>query len=112
MLDDLVTPYATLHQLYNLYACQSDKLNWFLSPIHADLAQFPPTRLVAGTKDGFYGDCLQFAEKLVGTGTDVRVKVMDGMIHAALNFNTPSILPQADGFRDETFALLQELSNK
>jgi acetyl esterase/lipase len=52
-----------------------------LTPIHADLAGYPPTSVVVGGIDPLYDDGVSFAEAVRRAGTDVELHDYDGMPH-------------------------------
>jgi acetyl esterase len=55
-----------------------------VSPIHADLRDFPPAVLICGTVDPLFGDSLAFHEKLRASGRDATLHRYDEMPHAFL----------------------------
>jgi monoterpene epsilon-lactone hydrolase len=53
-----------------------------LSPIHADLAQFPPTLLIAGTRDAVLSSTCLFHRALRRAGADAELFIFEAMPHA------------------------------
>ncbi|QGN55004.1 alpha/beta hydrolase [Novosphingobium sp. Gsoil 351] len=53
-----------------------------LSPIHGDLAGFPPTLLVSSTRDSLLSGTSIFGRALLEQGVDARLVVLDGLPHA------------------------------
>jgi acetyl esterase/lipase len=53
-----------------------------LSPIHGDLAGFPPTLLVSSTRDFLLSSTAMFGRALLEHGVDARLVVFDGLPHA------------------------------
>lgn len=53
-----------------------------LSPLHGDLAGFPPTLLVSSTRDALLSGTSIFGRALIEQGVDARLVVFDGLPHA------------------------------
>jgi len=53
-----------------------------VSPLKADLREFPPACLICGTWDPLFGDSLAFYEKLRSAGRQATLHRYDGMPHA------------------------------
>ena len=51
------------------------------SPLHADLAGLPPTRVHLGDDEVLLDDAIRFVERAVAAGVDARVDVWEGMVH-------------------------------
>lgn len=67
----------------------SDPNQWsdpYLSPLHADLAHFPPTCVVVGSIDPLNDDGVLFAEKLQAAGRDATLLTYEGMPHVFMLF--------------------------
>jgi acetyl esterase/lipase len=58
----------------------------YLSPLHADLAEFPPTCVVVGSIDPLNDDGVLFAEKLQAAGRDATLLTYEGMPHVFMLF--------------------------
>jgi acetyl esterase/lipase len=59
-----------------------DPADPLVSPIRADLAGFPPTLCVAGTRDLLLSGTANFHRALLRKGVDARLVVVDAMPHA------------------------------
>jgi acetyl esterase/lipase len=53
-----------------------------VSPIYADLAGWPPTLCVSGTRDLLLSGTVNFHRALLRKGVDARLVVFDAMPHA------------------------------
>jgi len=62
-----------------------------MSPLKADLSQFPPACLICGTWDPLFGDSLAFNEKLRAAGRQATLHRYDGLPHGFVQ------LPVSDG---------------
>ena len=65
-----------------LYLGDHDPMDPLVSPIHADLAGWPPTLCVTGTRDMLLSGTVNFHRALLGKGVDARLVVFDAMPHA------------------------------
>ncbi len=54
----------------------------YLSPINADVAGFPPTYLISGTRDLLLSDTVLIHAKLRKAGVDAELHVYEGVAHA------------------------------
>lgn len=63
-----------------------------VSPLYADLADFPPTLIHAGGAEILVDDCRRFAAKLEDAGGEVTLEVWPEMVHAFHAF--AAMLPQ------------------
>jgi monoterpene epsilon-lactone hydrolase len=59
-----------------------DRTDPLLSPIHADLSQFPPTLLICGTRDAVLSSTCLFHRALRRAGADAELFVFEAMPHA------------------------------
>jgi len=64
------------------YLGNHDPKDPLVSPTYADLAGFPPTLCVTGTRDLLLSGTVNFHRALVGKGVDARLVVFDAMPHA------------------------------
>src|SRR5208283_4613296 len=65
-----------------VYAGEHDLKEPLLSPVYGDLSGFPPTILLAGTRDHFLSDTVRVHQKLLQAGSEAEVLVFDGEYHA------------------------------
>lgn len=74
-----------------LYAAGADTRNPFLSPIYGDMAGFPPTYLITGTRDMLLSDTALIHRKLRRAGVRADLHVYEGQSHGdyALMAGTP-----------------------
>lgn len=64
------------------YAVKTDRRNPALSPVFADLSGFPPSLLLAGTRDPLLSQTAIFQRALLRAGVDAQLVVFEGMPHA------------------------------
>ena len=64
------------------YIGNSNPADPALSPLHGDLARFPPTLLVSSTRDILLSQTAIFGKALLQNGVDARLIVFDGLPHA------------------------------
>jgi monoterpene epsilon-lactone hydrolase len=53
----------------------------YISPLHADLAGFPPIYMQVGADEGLLDDSRVFAERAKKAGVDVRIDIFPEMLH-------------------------------
>jgi hormone-sensitive lipase len=91
-LEDMLLPFKFLEMCLDSYLNETDDpcTDYYLSPLltpEANLARFPRTHLVFGTKDPLYDDCLRFFERLLLAGVDAKATEYEGMMHGFLSFD-------------------------
>ena len=64
-----------------LYLQGHDPRDPLASPLHADLAGFPPLLVQVGSRERLLSDSTRFAAKADAAGVDVRLEVYDGCMH-------------------------------
>ncbi len=67
---------------FSAYLTDSDRLCPRVSPIFSDLAGFPPTLCIAGTRDFMLSQTSLFHRALLDAGVDARLLVFEAMPHA------------------------------
>ena len=72
----------TLTEATAPYIGKTDPADPILSPLHGDLAGFPPTLLVSSTRDALLSGTSIFGRALIEQGVDARLVVFDGLPHA------------------------------
>jgi acetyl esterase/lipase len=72
-----------------LYADGHDLQDPRLSPIHGDLADLPPTRILVGTRDILAPDCISFTEIADACGCDIELVIGPDMFHVWMLFDSP-----------------------
>lgn len=78
----LVTYEGLLRAVAKLYADGEDLKHPLVSPVYGEFANFPPTMLVAGTRDMLLSDVARTHLKLREAGVAASLHVYDGMSHA------------------------------
>jgi epsilon-lactone hydrolase len=78
----LVTWDSWLGRAAKLYANGHDLDEPYISPIHGDFINFPPTILTSGTRDLFLSNVVRTHRKLKRAGAVAELNVYEGMSHA------------------------------
>jgi acetyl esterase/lipase len=75
----------------DLYANVVELDNQYISPINADLTDFPPTILISGTRDLLLSNTVRTHRKLRDSGVKADLVVLEGQSHAdyAIIFHAP-----------------------
>jgi len=90
-LDDVIMHHTFLRLCHNCYIKDpllDTKDNHYLSPLFASttlLSQFPPTRIMVGTRDPLLDDCWRLLERLNEAGADAELEVFEGLVHGGMN---------------------------
>jgi epsilon-lactone hydrolase len=71
-----------VEEQFSTYLKDSDRRSPLVSPIFSDLAGFPPTLCIAGTRDFMLSQTAIFHRALLGAGVDARLLVFEAMPHA------------------------------
>ena len=79
----LVTVEGMIRASAKLYAGDHDLKNPLISPLYGDFSDFPPTYLVAGTRDLLLSDTVKVHRKLREAGVEADLNVFEGLPHAA-----------------------------
>jgi len=72
----------TLRDVNLLYADGHDLQDPYLSPLFGDLAGFPPTLVIGGTRDLFLSNTVRMHRQLREAGVDADLHIFDGRPHA------------------------------
>lgn len=64
------------------YIGKTDPADPILSPIHGDIAHFPPTLLISSTRDALLSGTAIFGRALLERGVDARLVLFDALPHA------------------------------
>ncbi|MFO0993379.1 MAG: alpha/beta hydrolase [Hyphomicrobiales bacterium] len=78
----LVSYEGVLEAAAKLYAGERDLKEPLLSPLYGDLAGFPPSILISGTRDLLLSLTVRTHRKLREAGVDAELQVFEGMSHA------------------------------
>lgn len=81
-LADVSVGLQSLRDANLLYAGGHDLEDPFLSPLFGDLADFPPTLLISGTRDLFLSNTVRMHRRLREAGVDADLHIFDGRPHA------------------------------
>jgi monoterpene epsilon-lactone hydrolase len=82
-LDNVLGRYEGFLELSaRLYAGATDLKHPLISPVYGDLAGFPPTILVTGTRDLFLSNTVRAHRKLRGAGVTAELHVCEAQSHA------------------------------
>lgn len=84
----LTTP--IIEWLVAAYAGGADVSDPDVSPLHADLAGFPPSLVVVGTNDPLIDDSLLMTDRLRSAGVSVDLHVEPGAAHGFTSSETPA----------------------
>jgi epsilon-lactone hydrolase len=84
-LDGVDNTLTGLRPINLLYANGRDLADPYLSPLFADVSDFPPTFLQAGTRDLFLSNTVRMHRKLRGAGVEAELHVFEAMPHSGFN---------------------------
>lgn len=87
-----------LEEAAKLYAAGRDLKDPSLSPVYGDFSGFPPTFLVAGTRDLFLSNTVRVQRKLKQAGVHTQLEVLEGESHG--EFMMPNATGAASLFAD------------
>jgi epsilon-lactone hydrolase len=73
---------ALVESQFSAYLTDSDRLSPRVSPLFSDLAGFPPTLCIAGTRDFMLSQTSLFHRCLIDAGVDAHLQVFEAMPHA------------------------------
>ncbi len=77
----LVTYHGPLERAAKAYAGDYDMKHPLISPVYGDFSDFPPTQLVAGTRDLFLSDTVRAHRELRRAGIEADLNVYEGLSH-------------------------------
>ncbi|TWG98596.1 acetyl esterase/lipase [Nocardioides sp. J9] len=83
---DLMRP---VPPVVRLYADGRDPAEPYLSPLLGDVTGFPPTLLLAGTRDLFLSTTVRMHRKLLAAGVPAELHVFEAMPHGGFGGTTP-----------------------
>ncbi len=70
-----------LNEMSDAYAGGRDKTDVLMSPLFANVTEFPPTYIQVGSREIVLDDSLRLKDKLEGADVDVKLDVFDDMFH-------------------------------
>ncbi len=90
-VDNLLGRYeGVLEEASKLYASGRDLKDPLVSPIYGDLAGFPPTILISGTRDLFLSNTIRAHRKMRKAGVTAELHVYEGQSHGGYLASYPS----------------------
>ncbi|EGR32534.1 hypothetical protein IMG5_079040, partial [Ichthyophthirius multifiliis] len=134
-LDDQIIPHTFLQICLDSYIPEHLNVNLqkdpFASPINASyelLKQFPPVRIMVGSKDPLHDDCWRFLKRLMflfyiyiifiyllfifsDIKKDAKLYVYSEMPHGFLNYDSPNGMKEAKQCVQDAYLILEELIN-
>jgi acetyl esterase/lipase len=88
-LDNILVSYdGYLGRAALLYADGHDMLDPLLSPVYGSFDGFPPTFLMAGTRDLFLSNTVRVQQALKEANVETELEVYEGLSHAQYLFNS------------------------
>jgi acetyl esterase/lipase len=85
-IDNMLGPLMTVNLLY---AAGQDLTDPYISPLFADLHEFPPTFLQSGTRDLFLSNTVRMHRKLLSAGVSAELHVFEAMPHGGFGGGSP-----------------------
>lgn len=85
---DLDNTLSSLAVVNRLYASGADLTDPYLSPLFADVSNYPPTYLQSGTRDLFLSNTVRMHRRLREAGVEAELHVFEGRPHAGF-FGAP-----------------------
>ncbi|MBX7227358.1 MAG: alpha/beta hydrolase [Chitinophagales bacterium] len=106
-VDPLIEP-SLLYVFANKYIGEYEATNPFISPLFADLDNFPPIYIQVGGNEVLLDDSLRLAKKLKEHNVPVKIDVYPGMMHV---FHwMAGIVPEAHGAIDKIGMFIKEVT--
>ncbi|GAA4550794.1 alpha/beta hydrolase [Pseudonocardia xishanensis] len=87
------------------YLAGEDRRHPVASPLHGDLHDLPPLRVLVGTEEGLHDDSIRLAAKVRAAGGEVEVEIGEEMVHIWPIF---TFLPEAQASTDRFGEFLRE----
>lgn len=107
-LDPLGKRESLIQATLNLYAGSEDLSNPLLSPINGDLAGFPPTILISGTRDLLLSDTVRMHRALREASVRADLHVYDGQTHGDYLQGLIGFVPESKDAQRELYAFFDE----
>ncbi|MGR5061949.1 alpha/beta hydrolase [Photobacterium sp. DNB22_13_2] len=95
-LDPLGRRDGLLEATFDLYANGEDLANPLLSPVYAEIDDFPPTLFLTGTRDLLLSDTVRMHRLLRSADVDTQLHVYDGQSHADYMSGLIAGVPESD----------------
>lgn len=117
-LDDVIMHHTFLKLCHDCYIRDSlldTRENHYLSPLFASasvLRQFPPTRIMVGSRDPLLDDCWRLLEQLNEAGVDAALEVFEGLVHGGMNSSIRNGVKDGIRMVERCGALLDALLGK
>ncbi|QLE84493.1 alpha/beta hydrolase [Shewanella sp. Scap07] len=80
----------------DLYAGETPLSDPLLSPVNANIEQFPPTLLISGTRDLLLSDTVRMHRVLRAADVDAQLHIYDGQSHADYLHGAMTPFPESD----------------
>jgi len=93
---------------FGQYIGDADPNQPYLSPVNGDLAGFPPTVLISGTRDLLLSDTVRMHRALRAAGVEADLHVYDGQSHGDYLQGLTRPLPEADDAQGEIRAFFNQ----
>jgi acetyl esterase/lipase len=95
-LDPLGQRVGVIAGTFTLYAGDADPSDPLLSPVNGDLAGFPPTILISGTRDLLLSDTVRMHRALRSAAVTADLHIYDGQSHGDYINGIITDLPESD----------------
>jgi acetyl esterase/lipase len=107
-LDPLGKRDGLIQATFELYGGSEDLSNPLLSPVNGDLADFPPTILISGTRDLLLSDTVRMHRALRAAGVDADLHVYDGHAHGDYLQGLTRFVPESADAQRELYAFFDK----
>jgi monoterpene epsilon-lactone hydrolase len=107
-LDPLGYREGLIQGAMDLYMGDADPADPLLSPVNGDLAGFPPTILISGTRDVLLSDTVRMHRALRKAGVDADLHIYDGQAHGDYIQSLLGPVPESADAQRELFAFFDE----
>ncbi|MGI9289696.1 MAG: alpha/beta hydrolase [Gammaproteobacteria bacterium] len=95
-LDPLGQRDGVIAGTFTIYAADADRSDPLLSPVNGDLAGFPPTILISGTRDLLLSDTVRMHRALRSAAVTADLHIYDGQSHGDYLNGIITDLPESD----------------
>lgn len=82
---DIVIPSNAKEMVLKSYVKNEDLFNPKLSPLYAELSEFPPMKIVVDESEILKDDSVALYEKALSAGTSVEIEILEGTFHGISN---------------------------
>ncbi|HMY23146.1 MAG TPA: alpha/beta hydrolase [Chitinophagales bacterium] len=106
-VDPLITP-QLIEIFAKRYFAEADPKDPLISPLFADVSDFPPTLIQVGTNEVLLDDSTRLAKKMNDAGVPVQLEIYKNMMHVWQYLG--GIVPEANKAIDEIGAFVKSIS--